>query len=131
MERRLLLFIALASTLLAGNAMAATDLSHADTSVQGLLDLVLQQSHQWSGKLYDYAIRLFWLLATIQFIWTFIEVSEQQAQPQQIDDAPIGPDELSLRNPSVNLFVQQTEHLWHVGQAMRGLPLSTTRIDEQ
>ena len=37
MERRLLLFIALASMLLAGNAMAATDLAHADTSVQGLL----------------------------------------------------------------------------------------------
>ena len=46
MDRRLLLFLALASVFMAGNAMAATDLSHADTSVQGLLDLVLQQSHQ-------------------------------------------------------------------------------------
>ncbi len=59
--------------------MAATDLSHADTSVQGLLDLVLQQSHQWSGKLYDYAIRLFWLLASIQFIWTFMPLVMKQA----------------------------------------------------
>lgn len=59
--------------------MAATDLSHADTSVQGLLDLVLQQSHQWSGKLYDYAIRLFWLLASIQFVWTFIPLVMKQA----------------------------------------------------
>ena len=59
--------------------MAATDLSHADTSVQGLLDLVLQQSHQWSGKLYDYAIRLFWLLASIQFVWTFIPLLMKQA----------------------------------------------------
>ena len=59
--------------------MAADDLSHADTSVQGLLDIVLQQSHQWSGKLYDYAVRLFWLLATIQFIWTFIPLVMKQA----------------------------------------------------
>lgn len=59
--------------------MAATDLSHADTSVQSLLDLVLQQSHQWSGKLYDYAIRLFWLLASIQFVWTFIPLVMKQA----------------------------------------------------
>ncbi|RMS80267.1 P-type conjugative transfer protein TrbL [Pseudomonas savastanoi] len=59
--------------------MAATDLSHADTSVQGLLDLVLQQSHQWSETLYDYAIRLFWLLASIQFIWTFMPLVMKQA----------------------------------------------------
>ncbi|MGV7170038.1 P-type conjugative transfer protein TrbL [Xanthomonas axonopodis pv. ricini] len=59
--------------------MAATDLSHADTSVQGLLDLVLQQSHQWSAKLYEYAIRLFWLLASIQFIWTFMPLVMKQA----------------------------------------------------
>ena len=64
---------------MAGNAIAATDLSHADTSVQGLLDLVLQQSHQWSAKLYDYAIRLFWLLASIQFIWTFMPLVMKQA----------------------------------------------------
>lgn len=64
--------------------MAATDLSHADTSVQGLLDLVLQQSHQWSGKLYDYAIRLFWLLATIQFIWTVMPLVMKQADLGEI-----------------------------------------------
>lgn len=79
MDRRLLLFLALASVFVAGNATAATDLSHADTSVQGLLDLVLQQSHQWSAKLYDYAIRLFWLLASIQFIWTFMPLAMKQA----------------------------------------------------
>ncbi|MDP9664378.1 UNVERIFIED_ORG: type IV secretion system protein TrbL [Pseudomonas cremoricolorata] len=64
--------------------MAASDLSHADTSVQGLLDLVLQQSHQWSGKLYDYAIRLFWLLASIQFIWTFMPLVMKQADLGEI-----------------------------------------------
>ncbi|HCT8861123.1 TPA: P-type conjugative transfer protein TrbL [Klebsiella michiganensis] len=79
MERRLLLFLVLASVLVAGNAMAANDLSQADTSVQGLLDLVLQQSHQWSGKLYYYAIRLFWLLATIQFVWTLMPLVMKQA----------------------------------------------------
>lgn len=79
MDTRLLLFLALASAFVSGNAIAASDLSHADTSVQGLLDLVLQQSHQWSGKLYDYAIRLFWLLASIQFIWTFMPLVMKQA----------------------------------------------------
>ncbi|BAQ82814.1 P-type conjugative transfer protein TrbL [Pseudomonas sp. St29] len=79
MDTRLLLFLALASAFVSGDAMAATDLSHADTSVQGLLDLVLQQSHQWSGKLYDHAIRLFWLLASIQFIWTFMPLVMKQA----------------------------------------------------
>ena len=79
MDIRLLLFLALASAFVSGNAMADSDLSHADTSVQGLLDLVLQQSHQWSGKLYDYAIRLFWLLASIQFIWTFMPLVMKQA----------------------------------------------------
>ncbi|RBL71308.1 P-type conjugative transfer protein TrbL [Pseudomonas sp. MWU13-2625] len=79
MDARLLLFLALASAFVSGDAMAATDLSHADTSVQSLLDLVLQQSHQWSGKLYDYAIRLFWLLASIQFVWTFIPLVMKQA----------------------------------------------------
>lgn len=79
MDTRLLLFLALASAFVSGDAMAATDLSHADTSVQGLLDLVLQQSHQWSGKLYDYAIRLFWLLVSIQFVWTFIPLVMKQA----------------------------------------------------
>ncbi len=79
MDRRLLLFLALAGVSVGGDAVAATDLSHADTSIQGLLDLVLQQSHQWSGKLYDYAIRLFWLLASIQFIWTFMPLVMKQA----------------------------------------------------
>ncbi len=41
MDRRLLFFLVLASVFVSGDAMAATDLSHADTSVQGLLDLVL------------------------------------------------------------------------------------------
>ncbi|RMN64266.1 P-type conjugative transfer protein TrbL [Pseudomonas savastanoi] len=79
MDRRLLLFLALAGAFVGKDAVAATDLSHADTSIQGLLDLVLQQSHQWSGKLYDYAIRLFWLLASIQFIWTFMPLVMKQA----------------------------------------------------
>ncbi|WP_438280186.1 P-type conjugative transfer protein TrbL [Pseudomonas alabamensis] len=84
MDRRLLFFLVLASVFVSGDAMAATDLSHADTSVQGLLDLVLQQSHQWSGKLYDYAIRLFWLLASMQFIWTFMPLVMKQADLGEI-----------------------------------------------
>lgn len=84
MDRRLLLLLGLASAFVSGDVIAATDLSHADTSVQGLLDLVLQQSHQWSGKLYDYAIKLFWLLASIQFIWTFMPLVVKQADLGEI-----------------------------------------------
>lgn len=80
MDRRLLLFLTLAGVFVGGDAVAATDLSHADTSIQGLLGLVLQQSHQWSGKLYGYAIRLFWLLASIQFIWTFMPLVMKQSR---------------------------------------------------
>lgn len=79
MDRRLFFLLALASVFVSADAMASTDLAQADTSVQGLLDLVLQQSHQWSGKLYDYAIRLFWLLASIQFVWTFMPLVMKQA----------------------------------------------------
>lgn len=84
MDRRLVLLLGLASAFVSVDVIAATDLSHADTSVQGLLDLVLQQSHQWSGKLYDYAIRLFWLLASIQFIWTFMPLVVRQADLGEI-----------------------------------------------
>lgn len=79
MDRRLFLLLVLASVFVSADAIASTDLAQADTSVQGLLDLVLQQSHQWSGKLYDYAIRLFWLLASTQFIWTFMPLVMKQA----------------------------------------------------
>ncbi|EJC7212052.1 P-type conjugative transfer protein TrbL [Salmonella enterica] len=79
MDRRLYLFIALASIFVASEALAAANLAQPDTSVDGLLDLILQQSGQWSEKLYGYAIRLFWLLATIQLVWTLMPLVMRQA----------------------------------------------------
>lgn len=75
MDRRLLLFLSLASVLFAGDAMAATDLAHPDTSVQSLLDLILQRSGQWSGRLHSYAVNLLLLLAGIQLVWTFVPMA--------------------------------------------------------
>ncbi|NNB50438.1 P-type conjugative transfer protein TrbL [Pseudomonas fragi] len=75
MDRRLLLFLTLASVFFAGDAMAATDLAHPDTSVQSLLDLILQRSGQWSGRLHSYAVNLLLLLAGIQLVWTFVPMA--------------------------------------------------------
>lgn len=75
MDCRLLLFLTLASVFFAGDAMAATDLAHPDTSVQSLLDLILQRSGQWSGRLHSYAVNLLLLLAGIQLVWTFVPMA--------------------------------------------------------
>ncbi|EJF88045.1 hypothetical protein ME3_01317 [Bartonella melophagi K-2C] len=37
-------------------------------SFVGLLELIQKQSAQWYPKLHEYGFRLFWLLATIQFV---------------------------------------------------------------
>ncbi|WP_419825195.1 hypothetical protein [Yersinia rohdei] len=59
--------------LIAGNASAAeVDLAHSDTSMQGLLDLIIEASNSWGPRLHGYAVTIFWSLALIQFIWTFV-----------------------------------------------------------
>lgn len=60
-----------AITLVAGVAHAA-DLHNATQSYQGLLDLIQSDANSWNAKLLGYAERLFWSLAAIQFIWTFL-----------------------------------------------------------
>lgn len=80
---RLLVFglavLALASLALAGDATAQTDLPNATRSFNGLLELIQQSAAQWDGRLRNYAIRLFWLLAAIQFIYTFFPLVFRQA----------------------------------------------------
>lgn len=76
--------LALIGMLAAGNALADTNLAQPDTSVDGLLDLILSQSAQWSNRLYSYAINLFWLLATIQLIWTLLPLVMKQADLGEI-----------------------------------------------
>lgn len=66
--------------LLAGNAAAAgVDLAQSDTSMQGLLDMILEASNEWGPRLHGYAVSLFWGLALIQFVWTFFPMVFKQA----------------------------------------------------
>nr|AAP82055.1 putative mating pair formation protein [Stenotrophomonas maltophilia] len=48
----------------------AADLQDPTASFDGLLQLVQQTSAAWGPKLQGYAVKLFWLLATIQFTWS-------------------------------------------------------------
>lgn len=62
------------------DAMAqATNLQDASGSMNGLLDLIQHSAGQWEGRLKGFAIRLFWLLAVIQLIWTFFPLVFKQA----------------------------------------------------
>jgi type IV secretion system protein TrbL len=76
-----LVLLALASYLFASSAMAAepANLHNPSQSFTGLLDLVRQSAETWDGKLRGYAKTLFWLLASIQFIWTFFPLVFKQA----------------------------------------------------
>lgn len=66
-------YIGLCLMLLAGRTAAAAgvDLAQSDTSMQGLLDMILEASNEWGPRLHGYAVNLFWSLALIQFVWTF------------------------------------------------------------
>lgn len=66
------LLLVLSTLLIAGNAWAAPNLAQPDTSVQGLLDLVIDHSNEWSERLHGYAVTLLMSLAAIQLVWTFI-----------------------------------------------------------
>ncbi|WP_246588446.1 hypothetical protein [Bartonella raoultii] len=61
-----------------------TDISFADgldktKSFTGLLDLIENQSRSWYSKLHHYGFRLFWLLAGIQFLISFIPLLFKQS----------------------------------------------------
>lgn len=72
--------LALASFLVSSDAMAApANLHDPSGSFTGLLDLVKNSASQWDAKLRTYAKTLFWLLASIQFVWTFFPLVFKQA----------------------------------------------------
>lgn len=73
------LLLALASFLVSNDAMAAANLHDPSGSFTGLLDLVKQSASSWDSKLRTYAKTLFWLLASIQFVWTFFPLVFKQA----------------------------------------------------
>lgn len=81
-EQRFTLWVVLlllASFLVSTDAIAATNLHDPSGSFTGLLDLVKKSAEQWDGRLRGYAERLFWMLALIQFIWTFMPLIFKQA----------------------------------------------------
>lgn len=74
----LVLLLALASFFVSNDVMAA-DLHDPSGSFRGLLDLVQNSASGWDSKLRAYATTLFWLLASIQFVWTFFPLVFKQA----------------------------------------------------
>ncbi|MCD2514659.1 P-type conjugative transfer protein TrbL [Comamonas endophytica] len=48
-------------------------------SLNGLLDLVKNSASSWDARLRGYAISIFWLLASIQFVWIFFPLIFRQA----------------------------------------------------
>ncbi|KIZ48466.1 conjugal transfer protein TrbL [Pseudomonas oryzihabitans] len=75
--------VLLATFLVSSDALAA-NLHDPSGSFTGLLDLVKNSSAQWDERLYRYAMRLFWSLALIQFMWTFIPLVFRQADFAEI-----------------------------------------------
>lgn len=60
-------------------SVSAADLHDPSGSFTGLLDLVKNSAARWDSKLRGYAITLFWGLAGIQFIWTFMPLVFRQS----------------------------------------------------
>jgi len=58
----------------------AAGLTDGNEEFQGLLRLIKSGSDHWFGELYKYAVRLFLLLAGIQFIWTFFPLVFRQVE---------------------------------------------------
>lgn len=71
--------LALASFCISTDTMAAANLHDPSGSFTGLLDLVKSSAANWDGTLKGYAKTLFWLLASIQFVWTFFPLVFRQA----------------------------------------------------
>lgn len=73
-----MLFLAL-TVVFSSETVAASGLNNPKGSFEGLLDLIKHSAASWDGRLKVYARRLFWLLASIQFIWTFFPLVFRQA----------------------------------------------------
>lgn len=71
--------ILLASLACSVEAMAQVDLHDPSGSLTGLLDLIQHSASQWDDQLRGYAKSLFWLLASIQFVWSFMPLIFRQA----------------------------------------------------
>jgi type IV secretion system protein TrbL len=65
--------------LLLASFPAMAGLTDATAASDGLLMLIKNSASTWSGVLRGYATDIFWILATIQFVWTFSFLALRQA----------------------------------------------------
>jgi type IV secretion system protein TrbL len=75
---------ALIVTALLTDVAHAANLHDAEQSYDGLLNLIQSQAHSWNGHLLGYAKELFWGLAVIQLVWTFVPLVLKQTDIGEI-----------------------------------------------
>lgn len=76
--------LAVACTLLVAPDAFAQTVIHSGAQFDGLLQLIQQNSALWNGRLLGYAEKLFWALATIQLVMTFMPLAIRQADIGEI-----------------------------------------------
>jgi len=67
----------LTTFLVASPAVAQADAGGGQLT--DLMQLLLDSAHSWDGKLRNYALTMFWGLAAIQLVWTFVPLVMKQA----------------------------------------------------
>lgn len=76
--------LAVACTLLVAPDAFAQTVTHSGAQFDGLLELIQQNSALWNGRILGYAEKLFWALATIQLVMTFMPLAIRQADMAEI-----------------------------------------------
>ncbi|WP_051621938.1 P-type conjugative transfer protein TrbL [Acidocella facilis] len=76
--------LAVVCTLLAAPDAFAQTVTHSGAQFDGLLKLIQQNSALWNGRLLGYAEKLFWSLAAIQLVMTFMPLAIRQADIGEI-----------------------------------------------
>lgn len=76
--------LAVACTLLVAPDAFAQTVTHSGAQFDGLLKLIQQNSALWNGRLLGYAEKLFWSLAAIQLVMTFMPLAIRQADIGEI-----------------------------------------------
>lgn len=80
-SRKLLIMAAViaVAVLVFSGSVSAADLEAPKKEFNDLLETIRQSSQKWDGRLRGYAVTMFWILASIQFVWTFIPMVFKQS----------------------------------------------------
>lgn len=70
---------ALGLAVFLAEAAHAADLTDATATAESLLTLIKDSADAWADRLRDYALRIFWILATIQLVWSLYPLVFKQA----------------------------------------------------